>query len=598
MLRLLPFLLLFQTAIAQKTDKRELRGAWITTYLGLDWPVRTQTPAQQRTALVNILNSHQVTGINTVFFQVRGQADAFYPSTLVPWSYDLTGTQGTAPNPLWDPLDFAITESHKRNFEFHAWLNPFRAVPNTANAGNTTMYGSTHVSRTNPQWMLTIGTVQIINPGIAEARAHVVSVVTDIVRRYDVDGIHFDDYFYPSGTINDDAQYNADPRGFPATTAGRADWRRDNVNRVIQAVYDSIRTIKPWVKFGVSPSGIYRSSTDPAVGSNTSAGAAQHYSSNFADTKKWLQEGWVDYIAPQVYWYRGQAGSDYDVLVPWWNNNAFGRHIYIGLADYKVNDPAQNAAWMAPGQLPGQVRLNRSATYPNVVGSIHFRTQHLVANPLGIRDSLRLNLYSRPALQPRMPWRDATAPEPATTLSAFQDADSVVLRWTRPAPAANELDRARQYLVYRSLSTPVDTANPANMLAIVGDTAVYVDRGIAANTTYYYTVTALDRFHNESAASNTAQNVVLTSTSTLSRTAGELLVSPNPSNGHFVLRVPGAPGGITEVSVVNAAGAVVERHKGLRGDSILVLGGAYRPGLYFVEVIAGRKRARSVLVKL
>jgi uncharacterized lipoprotein YddW (UPF0748 family) len=503
-------LFLFINSPAQKTNKRELRGAWISTYLGLDWPVRSQTPTQQRAALLVNLDHHKATGLNTVYFQVRSQSDAMYPSTIEPWSYDLTGNQNVAPSPLWDPLQFALEESRKRGFEFHAWINPFRAVGNTGNEGIAAQYSPAHISKTHPEWMLTVGTVKIINPGIAAARAYVVSVIADILNRYDVDGIHFDDYFYPSGTINDNAAYTADPRGFPNTTTGRADWRRDNINLFIQEINNLIQSTKPWVKFGVSPTGIYRSSTNPAIGSATSSGALQHYSAYFADTKRWLQEGWVDYIAPQVYWYIGQTGSDYSVLIPWWNNQATnGRHIYIGIAAYKVNDASMGLPWTSRSQIPDQVRMNRNSLYPNVHGGIYFRTQHLKNNPLNFRDSLRLHFYNKPALQPTMPWKDNEPPQPATFLNAVKYSnDSVVLNWTKPAAAANELDRVRQFVVYRSTNPIVDINDPQNILAITGnDTTAFRDITIAPNTVYYYAVTAIDRMHNESVVSNTTDNL-------------------------------------------------------------------------------------------
>ncbi|RYY94787.1 MAG: T9SS type A sorting domain-containing protein [Chitinophagaceae bacterium] len=577
----------------------EVRGAWITTYAGLDWPVRSQTPAQQRSALQAQLDHHRATGINTVYFQVRGQSDAFYQSSLEPWSYDLTGAQGVAPNPLWDPLQFALEQSRQRGFEFHAWINPFRAVANTANAGNNTLYSAGHISRTQPSWMLTVGTVQIINPGIPAARAHIISVITDILRRYDVDGIHFDDYFYPSGTINDDDAYTADPRGFPNTTTGRADWRRDNINLFIQAVYDSVRTIKPWVKFGVSPSGIYRSSTDPSVGSNTSAGALQHYSSSYADSKKWLQQGWVDYVAPQLYWYRGQPGSDYDVLVPWWNNNASGRHIYIGIAAYKVNDPAQGANWAAPGQVPGQVRMNRSDLYPNVQGSLFFRTQHLVANALGFRDSLKNDLFRRPALQPRMPWRDMIAPEAPVAGSAFLEGDSITVTWQAPAPTSDELQRVRQFAVYRSSTAAVDTSDPAQLIAIVNDDVTrYRDTvspgGWAAG--YHYAVTALDRFHNESRRSGVMTAAVLTSVWGRGSVDDQLQVYPNPAAGAFRVRLTAPRRPTMQVRVLNALGQLVEQHAQVPTSVPLLLGANYRPGIYFVEVTIGATRRQAPVV--
>ncbi|MEJ7691990.1 family 10 glycosylhydrolase [Daejeonella sp.] len=504
MKKLLPTILVLLTALnlfAQNAPKRELRGVWITTHTSLDWPDRTKTPDQQRTALIGILDHNKATGMNAAYFQVRSQSDAMYPSALEPWSYYLTNKQGTAPSPQWDPLQFAIQETKKRGMEFHAWINPYRAVANIANANTSAHYASTHVSKSHPEWMLTVGTVQILNPGLPAVREHVTNVIVDIVERYDVDGIHFDDYFYPSGTAGDDAAYNADPRDFPATTPGRADWRRDNVNLLIKRVSDSINVLKPWVKFGVSPSGIYRSSTDPNVGSLTFSGASQHYSSLFADTKKWIQSGWVDYLTPQVYWFIGQGGSDYKVLVPWWNNNAFGRHIYIGIADYKVNN---FTGWTSRSEIPNQVRLNRSN--PNVFGQTHFRHAFLVGNKLNYRDSLMQRFYNKPALLPAMPWKDNVAPAAPDSLGLTKSSGSVVLSWNRPAAASSEFDKAKRFAVYRSNSPVIDKENVNNLIGITNqDEDTFTDNSVAGGT-YYYTVTSLDRLYNESTGSNVASN--------------------------------------------------------------------------------------------
>lgn len=504
MKKFLPVILLFLAALnlqAQSQPKRELRGVWITTHVSLDWPNRTQTPAQQQLALKGILDHNKATGMNAAYFQVRSQSDAMYPSALEPWSYYLTNKQGTAPAPFWDPLQFAIAESKKRGMEFHAWINPYRAVATLANSNNPAQYSSGHVSKTHPEWMLTVGTVQILNPGLPAVRDHVTSVVVDIVKRYDVDGIHFDDYFYPNGTTGDDAAYNADPRGFPATTAGRADWRRDNVNMLIKRVSDSINILKPWIKFGVSPSGIYRSSTDPSVGSPTSAGALQHYSALFADTKKWIQSGWVDYLTPQVYWYIGQTGSDYKLLVPWWNNNAFGRHIYVGMADYKVN----TAGWLSRSEIPNQVRLNRSN--PNVFGQTHFRHAFLVGNQLNYRDSLKQHFYNKPALIPAMAWKDSIAPAAPDSLGLAKTSGSIILSWNKPVAASSEFDKAKRFAVYRSGTPVIDKENANNLIGITNqDEETYTDNSVAANSIYFYTVTSLDRLYNESPGSNVASN--------------------------------------------------------------------------------------------
>ncbi|MBQ5949511.1 family 10 glycosylhydrolase [Massilia sp. ST3] len=486
------------------SPKRELRGVWISTHLSLDWPNRLQTPEQQRAALASILDHNKATGMNAAFLQVRSQADAMYPSDLEPWSYYLTNQQGSAPAPAWDPLEYAIAETRKRGMEFHAWINPYRAVATVANEGNNAQYASTHVSRTHPEWLLQVGTVKILNPGLPEVRDHVVKVIMDIVNRYDIDGLHFDDYFYPNGVIPDDAAYHADPRGFPDTAAGRADWRRDNVNLLIARVNAGIQAAKPWVKFGVSPSGIYRSSSDPAIGSPTAAGALQHYTHLFADTRKWIEQGWVDYLAPQVYWYMGQAGSDYSLLVPWWNNNAFGRHMYIGLADYKMN----TAGWTSPDQINSQIALNRAQA--NVSGQIHFRHAFLQANALGYRTSLMNGLYQRPALPPVMAWKGLGAPGAPTALAAAVGQDQAVqLAWNAPGDSADEFEKTRRFAIYRSEQRDMDLDAPGNLLAATdAATPAFTDKSVEAGKYYYYTVTALNRLSVESACANTVSNDV------------------------------------------------------------------------------------------
>lgn len=336
-----------------------------------------------------------------------------------------------------------------------------------------------------------------------------VSVIADIVTRYDIDGIHFDDYFYPNAPFNDDAAYLADSRGFPATTAGRADWRRDNVTMLIKRIYETIATLKPWVKFGVSPTGIYRSSTNPAIGSTTSSGALQHYSTLYADTKLWLQQGWVDYLAPQVYWFIGQTGSDYKLLVPWWNDLANnGRHIYIGQATYKVSATATDA-WGLRTEYPKQMRLNREVAYANVYGEIAFRTAFLRSNPLNVRDSIRLNIYKKPALPPTMSWRDATPPPaPSSLLAVKQSNNGYVLTWNKPDATDNEMNKVRQFVIYRSENPQINLADTANLLAITNtDVTTYTDNANPSNKTFYYVVTSVDRLYNESAPSNVTDQI-------------------------------------------------------------------------------------------
>src|SRR3990170_629163 len=389
------FALLCSAMMAQDSPKREFRGAWVATYFGIDWPNRNQTPQQQRDAFLTIVNHHLETGITAMFVQIRSQSDAMYPSTIEPWGFYLTPVKadGNEPSEAWDPMQFMISECHARGIEFHAWINPYRAIGNIANIAN---FAPNHVARRHPEWLIANRAERILDPGLPEVRNHVNSVVMDIVNRYDIDGIHFDDYFYPNAAFNDDSTFAIHNRGFTV----RADWRRDNVNLLIQAVSGNIKAIKPWVEFGVSPSGIWRNG-----GEGSATTGLQHYVSLYADSRKWLQEGWIDYLCPQVYWYINQPGADYKVLIPWWNNNAFGRLIYIGMAGYKVGETAQGVNWSENrSQIPNEVRMNRNAAYPNIHGQSIYNTTSLRNNKLNFRDSLREHFYNIPALQPLMPW--------------------------------------------------------------------------------------------------------------------------------------------------------------------------------------------------
>lgn len=593
---------------AQQAPKRELRGAWIATYANIDWPNRTQTPDQQRAAFINIVDHHKATGLNALFIQVRSQCDAMYPSAIDPWSADLTGTQGAGPSPAWDPMQFMIEECHKRGIEFHAWINPYRAV---ANANNLPNFAASHVAKQHPEWLLSQGNLRVLDPGLPAVRDHITSVIADILHRYDVNGIHFDDYFYPpaapAGTtpFNDDSSFAADPRGF----SSRADWRRDNINLLIRRVYDSVKSIKPWVKFGVSPSGIYRNSTNPEIGSPTSG--LEHYTTLYADTRRWLQEGWVDYIMPQVYWYIGQPGANYGVLIPWWNNNAYGRHIYIGMAGYKVNDPAQGVNWANPSQIPNEVRMNRDTAYANVYGQSIYNTSSLRnPNKLGFRDSLRLFFYQRPSLLPRMPWRDNTPPKAPHRLKARPYGnDSVVLQW-KQHHTSDELQRATQFVIYRSTSRTVDTGFVDNILAITNTNETsFTDTTVLPDQTYYYRVTALDHFHNESRISNHKR--VCTPPDAPALVHGRydkyprqnshhltVKVRPNPSTDQFILLLQSNVEQPLRISVADNNGRIVETLNNVMPNSTITIGSQYPTGMYYVIVIQGTDRQTLKLLKI
>lgn len=518
--------------IGQPAPKHELRGAWIATFANIDWPGANTLPVvTQQSQLINLLDQLQATGINAVFFQVRSQCDAMYGSSLEPWSADLTGQQGRPPSPFYDPLEFIIAACRQRGLEVHAWFNPFRAV---SNVGTLPSFAPHHLARTRPEWLLAQGNLRILDPGIPQVRDHVISVLLDVLRRYDVDGIHFDDYFYPyppaSGSpFNDDASFAADPRGFTS----RQDWRRDNINQFIQRSHDAIRAVKPWVKFGVSPFGIWRNRTSDPMGSATNG--LQSYSDIYADSRKWIQQTWVDYLTPQIYWSVGFSAANYGVLLPWWNALGGSRHIYSGMAAYKVNNGGTDENWSQPAQIPSQIRLNRQQS--QVRGQVFFSTTSVLRNPLGIRDSLRDDLFRTPALLPPMPWKDDQPPPPVGNLTAQISGNAVQLSWVAPPTTTDPLDNVRQFVVYRSTVGSIDRNDASNIVKITanaGETS-FTDVGLAPGT-YFYTVTALDRFHNESAPAGTVR--------------AQLAANFNGTHGNAPGRPAGAPSRLTNLSVL------------------------------------------------
>ncbi|AII51976.1 family 10 glycosylhydrolase [Hymenobacter sp. APR13] len=600
---LVALLLLGGGARAQApAPKRELRAAWVAHVFNLDWPSRkTLTPAQQRQEFVSILDSHRQNGMNAVVVQIRAAADALYPSTLEPWSEWLTGTQGQAPSPPYDPLAFMVREAHRRELEFHAWLNPYRALTN----GTTASIAPTHVTVQHPEWVVPYGTLRVLNPGLPAVRQYLTRVVMDVVRRYDVDAIHFDDYFYPAPqtgiVFNDDAAFAADPRGFAATTAGRADWRRSNVDIFVKMVSDSIRSVKPWVKFGISPPGVWRNGT--SVG-GTATTAFQSYSDIFADSRKWLRRGWVDYLAPQVYFAIGQTAANYSLIVPWWSqqvNPDTVRHLYVGQGVYRISATATEPGFRSPSQLPSQIRLLRQQ--PNVQGSMFYKTTELRANPLGFADSLRTNFYRHPALVPTMPWKDnvpPTAPVQAS-VSSNPGAGIVELRW-QPGPAAADGQQARQYVVYRLPAgtvpvTAADLADPATIRTITDSTAY---QEALPTVPARYALTALDRLYNESAPT-TFQ--VLATAAGSRQTALLEPAFPNPftAETHLAFTLP-APGP-ADLRLLDLAGrevAVLLAETRDAGRHEVLLRAADLPtGLYMVvlRTASGIARQKVLLVR-
>ena len=464
--------------------KREFRAAWIQSVNGQFRGMPTEKLKQN---LIGQLNSLQKAGINAIIFQVRPEADALYASRLEPWSRFLTGVQGKAPEPYWDPMQFMIDECHKRGMEFHAWINPYRT--------KTTLKSElapNHVYNIHPEWFVTYGDQLYFDPALPESRRHICMVVSDIVSRYDVDAIHMDDYFYPYPIKGKDFPDDASFARFGGGFSNKGDWRRSNVNVLIKKLHETIREIKPWVKFGVSPFGIYRNESSDPLGSKTKG--LQNYDDLYADVLLWAREGWIDYNIPQIYWHIGHPVADYETLVKWWARNTENRPLFIGQS---VMNTVQNADPKNPSinQLPRKMALQRA--YQTIGGSCQWPASAVVENVGKYRDALIAEYHKYPALPPVFDFIDNEAPAKVRKMKPVWTEDGYILFWTAPK-YKEEMNRAVQYVVYRfNDKEKVNIDDPSHIVAITRDNFYklpYED----GKTKYRYVVTALDRLHNES----------------------------------------------------------------------------------------------------
>ena len=409
----LPFFALLVSilyAASSFAQVEEFRGVWIATVDNIDWPKKNQYETyQQKAEFVRQLDMHKKNGMNAVIVQVRPAADAFYPSPYEPWSQWLTGQQGKPPAPYYDPMKFTIDEAHKRGFEYHAWVNPYRANFSIGKAS----IAPTHITKIHPEWFVKYGTTLYFDPGNKEAQDWVVMVMKDMVSRYDIDALHMDDYFYPykipGKDFPDDATYAKYGKGMD-----RDDWRRSNVDSIIRKLSVAIKETKPWVKFGISPFGVWRNQKDDPRGSATKAGV-RNYDDLYADVLLWMKNKWVDYVAPQLYWEFSQPNAPFQPLLEWWNKNSYGRHIYIGLGIFRAGS---STAWRDKTLIPRQIDSVRQQ--PNVQGAIYFSSTTFDNNPNGWNDSLRNNYYAEAAAVPEMPWLPAKG---EYTISSKQKTD-------------------------------------------------------------------------------------------------------------------------------------------------------------------------------
>ncbi len=383
----------FATFTSSGQNKTEFRGVWVASVDNIDWPSKgNYNSDSQKVEFLKLLNMHKSNGMNAMIVQIRPATDAFYPSQYEPWSEWLTGKQGKPPVPYYDPLEFMIAETHKIGMEFHAWLNPYRAAFNI----NTSSIAATHITKIHADWFLTYGDKKYFDPGNKQVQHYVTNIVKDIVTRYPVDAIHFDDYFYPyrieGKEFPDDEKYLQYGNGMT-----KDDWRRSNTDSIIFMLSRIIKKENKKCQFGISPFGVWRNiDKDPVNGSNTRAGQT-NYDDLYADILLWLKNGWIDYVAPQIYWEFEQKNAPYQVVLDWWNTHTYGKNCYIGLGIYKAGS---NVFWNDTTQLPRQIEAIRNT--PNIQGMIFFSSKSFNKNPNGWSDSLRLNYFAMPAKTPEI----------------------------------------------------------------------------------------------------------------------------------------------------------------------------------------------------
>ncbi len=479
----LVFTTLFYAQI--QPPKREFRAAWVATVSNIDWPSsKSLTASAQKAEAIAILDKHKQSNINAILFQVRPSCDAFYQGGLEPLSEWLVGVQGGNLSSYYDPLQFWIDEAHKRGMELHCWFNPYRSV-----VGSGSSVHASHISKTQPSWNITYGAspYKLLDPGIPAVQNYSLSVIMDVVRRYNIDGVHFDDYFYPYGgmTTQDSATYSA----YKGSFNNIADWRRNNVNTFIARVHDSIKTVKPWVKFGISPFGIWKSGT-PVPGLDA-------YSVIYCDPLNWLSNKKLDYLTPQMYWAFSSA-QNYAVLMPWWSayTKFYQRHLYSGNAVYRLS--ASESNWPA-SEIQRQIDSNRIKN--RAEGFVAFSSKSVTGNLKGVQDSLRANQFKYTALHPTMPWLDNVAPLAPVNLISTVVNNTVQLQWQKPGTASDN-DSVKYFAIYRAQSPDtIDINNIKQIIKITtNDTTRFVDNAVVNGTSYSYLVTAFDRLHNESEA--------------------------------------------------------------------------------------------------
>ncbi len=475
--------------LAARYPKREMRAVWIATIANIDWPSSSALSTdQQQKEFLELLDLCKSYNMNTVVFQIRPASDAFYASEFEPWSQWLTGKQGKSPDPFYDPLQFASTECHKRGIDLHVWINPYRAVSDV----NSNRTSPAHISNVHPEWFITYGKTKIFDPGLPQTRNYVAKIVSDIVRRYDIDAVHMDDYFYPYRIAGvefpDDKSFRDFPNGY--SEGQRDDWRRHNVDIIIQQLHDSIKSIKPWVEFGISPFGVWRNAQKDPTGSKTKAGQT-NYDDLFADIVKWEQNQWIDYVTPQVYWEIGKEIADYKIISDWWSHNSYGTQLFIGHGLYKLDPEAKDKSWQNADEIINQVKLNRK--HSTISGSMFYSAKFLRKNPLEVHQKLQERYYRYPALTPA---NDRITPlipkDPVNALIKISDG-RLKFSWDKG-------ENTKSFVIYQfSRFQRINIKKPARIFLSTSDNSVtYLLNELTDPDRYRYVVTAISPTNTES----------------------------------------------------------------------------------------------------
>jgi uncharacterized lipoprotein YddW (UPF0748 family) len=489
------FCINLQAQTNQRIPKREMRGIWVATVKNLDYPEKPTTwPTAHKEQWKKLIEQYKNLGFNAIFFQVRPAGDAFYLSEHAPWSAYLTGRQDLPPKPEYDVLEFLIQEAHDNGMEFHAWLNPFRATMDM----DTADLSIRHVFNAHRNWMVPYGRRFYINPGIPKAREHICDVVGELVSKYDIDGVHFDDYFYPYPIANEPFLDSTTYRIYGSRDfQDIGNWRRNNIDALIELVSTTIKETKPHVYFGISPFGVWRNQADDQMGSETNTSIAS-YDDLYADVQRWLRMNWIDYVAPQLYWHIGFEPADHQLLQRWWSLRKSDKQLYIGHAAYKIANDRQEQ-WYQPDEIPRQIYQTRRNR--RIDGSIFFRSSSILGDPLNIKDSLRL-YYRTPAL---LPAREGLS------LGILQAPDLKKIKNKGGEanvcfqPNKNNLEnKPYYYVVYRFPGVGVgDTEDPRNILRVTAlgsdeKKIEVMDTRVEEGQVYTYMVTAVNRAHIES----------------------------------------------------------------------------------------------------